>query len=281
MERRDDRSDGYFVALPAPARRATGSRRRERRSPDLVRLGVLAAFALVVFVLRPTSAPEPVVLVEPEPVRIVTEDGPGSYRFLAVDGRGAPVRWGACSPIRYVVNPEHARYPTWQDDLEIALSRVTAATGLAFEYVGESDEIPTEERAPSHPGRYGPDWAPVLVAWADEDQIPSLAGDVVAAARTIPAGTRPVYVSGSIYLDRAHGLSSGFGRGRAWGTVMLHEAGHLVGLGHVDDEGEVMDPGGERSRAAATVRWGPGDTVGLRTLGLEAGCQTVPEPPVG
>lgn len=277
--------DDYFIAAssPAPAERSTGlpedelerarKRRAERRRASLT-LGVLAVLALLVFQLRPGAAPAQ--LSVPDPVTVRTDEGVGSYRFLAVHPDGSPVRWDPCSPIRYVVNLDGAPYGSSLDDVEAAFARVTAVTGIRFEFAGETDEPAREDRPVVQPDRYGPGWAPVLVAWTEPARSPSLTGDVVASATVIPAGRVPVYVSGSIHLDATQALRAGFGRGRAWGTVLLHEAGHLVGLEHVGDESEVMHPGGERSRASATVRWGVGDREGLRRLGLDAGCQDLP-----
>lgn len=277
--------DDYFVSASSPSPEGLpqhevdgAGERRGKRTRDLVTLVVVGVMALLVFQLRPSSAPTR-ALVTGAAVRVSTQDGAGAYRFLAVDPDGAPVRWNPCAPVRYVVNLAGAPYGTSLQDVQAAFDRVTDGSGLTFELVGETDEPAVPERAPVHPERYGGGWAPVLVAWTDAGQVPGLAGDVVASAHAVPVGDPAVYVSGAIYLDRAHDLRSGFGRGRAWGTVLIHEAGHLIGLEHVDDETEVMHPGGERSRPSATVRWGVGDREGLRLLGLESGCQSVPAAP--
>lgn len=218
-------------------------------------------------------------LSEPAALRVTTDRGPGSYRFALVRDDGTPVRWNPCEPVRYVVNASEAPYPTAVDDVRTALRRVTDASGIAFEFAGETDEAPDPEREPVL-ARYGGDrWAPVLVAWTDPGRVPELGGTVVGSAQTIPAGREAVYVSGAIYLDATERLRSGFGTGGSWGTVLLHEAGHLAGLGHVGSETEVMHPGGERNQLASTVRFGPGDEAGLGALGLAAGCEEVPGVP--
>lgn len=259
----------------APHRAAQGS----RRGRDLLAVTILAALAVAALALAWNRAS---LAGWSPPVPGLASDaaGQGTYRFEYVHSDGAPLRWDPCTPIRYVTNLTRAPYPTALADVQAALSRVTDATGLTFTFAGETDEPPHDERDPVQPDRYGSaDWAPVLISWTDPAQVPSLQGPVVGVAQIVPAGAQPGLVSGAIYLDATDTLRPGFGTGRSWGTVLLHEAGHLVGLGHVDDEREIMHPGGERGRAAATVRWGVGDSTGLRQLGLESGCQRSPQPP--
>jgi hypothetical protein len=78
-------------------------------------------------------------------------------------------------------------------------------------------------------------------------------------------------VSGVLILNANAGLRSGFG-GETWGQVMLHEFGHVMGLGHVGDAKQVMTPVLELRPAA----WGSGDRAGLRELGIGSPCLDVP-----
>ena len=55
--------------------------------------------------------------------------------------------------------------------------------------------------------------------------------------------------------------------------MILHELGHLMGLGHVRTRGELMHPAG-----GGVVDFGPGDLEGLRQLGADGGCFQVMEP---
>ena len=55
---------------------------------------------------------------------------------------------------------------------------------------------------------------------------------------------------------------------------MLHELGHVVGLGHVDDPTSVMNP----LIGSHAASWGGSDREGLWALGMGGAC--VPAPPL-
>jgi hypothetical protein len=178
-----------------------------------------------------------------------------SYRFLAADPLGQPVRWSSCAPIPYVVNSAQAP-DGWQDTLDEALGAVSDATGLDFEYVGTSSDSSTASR-------FGvgnrPD--PVLVSWVDPREEPKLEGDIVGVAGAASVGG--VYVTGSVILDApAFEAMDRRGEEGVERAVLMHELGHLVGLDHVDDQRQLMYPS-----TTFQTTFGPGDLEGLRILG--------------
>ncbi len=205
-----------------------------------------------------------------------TED-PG-FLFLDRTDQGLPTRWNPCEPIQYVVNDSLAPQGSIGDVHE-AVSRISAATGIAFVYEGSTDEQATAYREIFQPDRYGNRWAPVLIAWADPDtsDFPFEHGDRVAAgvARPDIPPTRfeDVYVSGWIALNAEDPNQPGFDLPGQQGPVILHELGHLMGLGHVKTAGEIMHPAG-----GGVVDLGSGDLEGLRQLGASGGCVRVMEP---
>jgi hypothetical protein len=118
----------------------------------------------------------------------------------------------------------------------------------------------------------------VLVAWADVADVPAPHRTDVLGWATQTLMTHPtrqdVVVSGTVVLaDDARRLRPGFGPGRRWGNVALHEVGHLLGLGHSVHRGEIMYP----DVAHARGEWGEGDLAGLAHLGRGAGCVRVPD----
>lgn len=214
------------------------------------------------------------------PPALPAETGP--FAFLNQHDDGTPVTWDPCRPVRYVINPAGAP-PGGEDLIHAAAARASAATGLQVRYEGSTDEVWTEDREPYQPDRYGNKWAPVLITWSNAATVPDLApepaeplvvdGEVVGERTVDPAGIGgPVgvgfdeltYVSGSIALD-IDGVSmmlvapGGTDRVR---SVIQHEIGHVLGLGHVDDPAQLM-----YQASTELTDWGTGDLHGLHALG--------------
>jgi hypothetical protein len=68
-----------------------------------------------------------------------------AYEFILSNG-DTPVRWNPCEPIRYAVNVSLAPSGSLEDVQE-AVRRVSAITGIPFEYEGLSPDVPSENRA--------------------------------------------------------------------------------------------------------------------------------------
>jgi hypothetical protein len=200
--------------------------------------------------------------------------GTGGYRFTArQEGSTRPVAYDPCRPIHYRVNTR-TQIPGGGRLLAAAIAEVSTATGLRFVDDGETDEAPSDRRSIFQPGRYGDRWAPVLIAWSDPDETPELSGPVAGIGGSawvqLPgdAGSAPsrVYVTGLVTLDGpdlARLATSGATARREVSTVLLHELGHLVGLDHVRETGQVMYP----EAIAGVAHYRPGDRRGLARLG--------------
>jgi hypothetical protein len=145
---------------------------------------------------------------------------------------------------------------------------VSDVTGLTFVRDGRSDELPSSDRPVEDAGRYGPGWSPVLVAWTTPEVDHGLDGRVVGLGGSTrlmdPATGRVRYVTGTIALDtpamrRVLQRSDGVLAARA---IIMHELGHVVGLAHVKDAGELM-----YDDNVGRTDFGPGDLTGLAVLG--------------
>ena len=195
-------------------------------------------------------------------VGAVTPSGDGHYRFFETQpgSGGKPVAWNPCEPIHYVVNPDGAP-DGWEDVVEDGVATVSEAAGLQFEYNGTTDDRSFGDRINSL-GRA----EPVLLGWADPDEVPKLEGDVAGLAGPVTQTRNGFsrYVTGMVVLDSAafdelEGQPDGDAHQQA---IVMHELGHLLGLDHVPDSAELMY---ESNLGRTTL--GKGDRKGLAILG--------------
>ncbi len=194
-------------------------------------------------------------------VSAVEPSGDGHYRFFDTQrGSNEPVAWNPCEPIHYVVNPEGAP-DGWEDLVDDAVAEVSDAAGLKFEYDGTSDDRGFTDRVDAI-GR----GKPVLLGWADADEVPKLEGDVAGLAGPVTQsrGGFSRYVTGMVVLDRDafDDLEVQAGGSAHQQAIVMHELGHLLGLDHVDDDRELMY---ESNLGRTTL--GKGDRKGLAILG--------------
>jgi hypothetical protein len=194
--------------------------------------------------------------------------GGGPYTFISTQTDGVtPVAYDPCRPVHYVIRPDGA--PAGGEEvITSAIARVSEVTGLQFVYDGATDEPSTHDREIFQPGRYGDRWAPVLIAWESDTQNPELAGEIVGegGSTAVSIGSGPqVLVTGTVSLDAGQFpqiLDRRNGRTIAR-AIILHELGHLVGLGHVDDDQQLMYP----ETRGDVVDFAAGDLTGLAALG--------------
>lgn len=220
-------------------------------------------------------AGEQVAVPRPEPAAgrqlpAVPVTTAGSHAFLHTDDDGRPVGYDPCRPVSYVTNP--AGRPAALEGVVHEAARVVGeAAGVLLVHEGDTDEPPTMDRPLIQPDRYGQDWAPILIAWSDEDAFPELTGQVAgiggSAAVPGPTGEGRWLAAGRVVLDGpdlAAMLERPGGADQAR-AIVLHELAHVLGLDHVDDPGELMHP---LTRERSDL--GPGDRQGLALLGQVA-----------
>ncbi|TPG12875.1 hypothetical protein EAH86_19225 [Pedococcus bigeumensis] len=190
-----------------------------------------------------------------------------AYTFLRTTASGLPVAFDPCRPIHLVVNTDES--PRGGEELiKEAAAEVSAATGLVLTVDGRTTEAPTISRPSIDEKLYGNRWAPVLVAWTHDSANAELVGPVVGIGGPAMAPYRSAadmhYVTGTVLLDAPafdHILDEPDGRVIAR-SIVMHELGHLVGLGHVADQRQLMF-----ASMVGQTGFGDGDLEGLRQVG--------------
>jgi len=239
--------------------------------------GYIPGFAVIVVLagvlaFAPSLLPRPLLeaigLAPSREVPVQAVGAGGSYAFSAHQegDPGAPVGYDPCEPVTVKLNPQYA--PSgYQDLVAEALDRVGAAAGLRLVLDGTTDERPQWESAYVPLFLGAPRTRAGLIAWAGPEEVPELAGPVAGVGGSVAVedqSGRTRYVTGGVTLDRAlyaELMESPDGRAQAR-AILLHELGHLVGLDHVDDEGELMN-----ADNVGVLDFGPGDLAGLARVG--------------
>jgi hypothetical protein len=258
-----DREYGLGTMPSASTRRAR--RRHGSRGPVLPSLLVTAVLLTGILALSPAENMRTIrrlVGFDDDRLAAVPDvpRGIGSYEFMQTQrGSDEPVAYDPCRPVEVLVNPEGA--PDNYDELvDAGLAHTSAATGLKFTRVGLTDDrdLTTGGLAQRRP---------VLIAWATPDEIPDLAGEVAGIGGSVAVGPpgRMRYVTGRVMLDRDLFASFEADQTPYAQAIVDHELGHVVGLGHVDDPGELM-----YEEALERITYGPGDREGLARLGSVA-----------
>ena len=195
---------------------------------------------------------------------------------------GAVDRWDPCATIHYRVDIEAGvpRHDQVLEDIDAAFRQVAVATGMTFDNDGSTTEKPSNERKDVVHTRSGWRWVPVLVAVVPHSVFVRSADSSDTVAYSDPdvysddAETVSQIVTGQIVVDAGRISDQGPDDPNGLEPTMLHEIGHLVGLGHVKSKGQIMQPDG-----GGVVGLGPGDLAGLQYLGSAAGCVVDPALP--
>ena len=267
LEELDDLDRRYGLGVSGPSQppgltgahaRHRGMPRAERHrrrtvSPVLPGLLVVLCLLLFVFFKSPTTTGERLRQFVDG-----LDGGDGSYAFVAKGTNGLPVGWDACRPIHYVVNSEGAP-DRWEEIVDDAVSGLEEASGFDFESDGTSDER-SADRSQSD----ARDELPVLIDWATPDEVPSLQGDTVGigGSSAVTANGETRFVTGVVVLDeQEYAQMERVGQDRAAALILAHELGHVLGLDHVDDPKQLMNPSYVGQRG-----FGDGDVAGLKIL---------------
>jgi len=227
--------------------------RNKRRGTSPVLPGLLVVLVLLVFVFfkSPTTTGER--------LRQFVDGlsgGDESYTFVARGPNGLPVAWDACEPIHYVVNPDGAP-EDWEELVADAVSEVEDASGFDLDADGTSDDTSSDREVARQR-------LPVLIDWATPDEVATLEGDTVGigGSSAVTRNGDARFVTGVVVLDEEEfDRMWRTGRDRAATLILAHELGHVLGLDHVDDAKQLMNPSYVGQRG-----FGDGDRAGFEVL---------------
>lgn len=215
------------------------------------------------------------------PVSVIVRD-PSHYAprgdsndWSSISGKnldGTTVRWDPCLPIRWAFNPNGTAtiYPQARDDLTTTMARISARTGLRFEYVGVSDRVPFK----STDSITNDDdmTADLFIAFADKYEVNTfevaigLGGPIYYHrdnTDTLWVDTAGVLLDSTMATKHNRDSSSR----DAMISLMTHELLHAIGLGHAQGNTQVMYP-----YLRPTGRFGAGDITGMNIHGATNGC---------
>ncbi|MBF4162256.1 matrixin family metalloprotease [Nocardioides acrostichi] len=236
-----DRSRSAAHPVPEPARAPRlGGRSR-------LMLGALGA--LVFLVLHSVSTSD-------------ADDGQATFAFLHTQSDGTPVAYTSCRPIQVAVYPAGGP-PDAEALVADAVAVVRAATGLDIVVTGSFGGAAPNWNFAAAP--VTPD-DPISVSWQDgaaiADMTDETAGLGGSRVFTNPDGSKRLG-AGTIALSRDYYAELADEDDRAEEVAVIeHEFGHVLGLDHVDDRGELMN-----AANLGQTSFGAGDLEGLRRLG--------------
>jgi hypothetical protein len=263
--KKSNRVGAYAFKIPAGRKAKVRVFRVETKRFHGLRGGTTRALKIRV-VKAPPTAPTNFDAPEYLPAGYVgagsTTYGPGWALFAGGS------RWNPCRTIRWAYNPTGEKYAALPD-MQRAFARLAGISGLRFRYVGATSwRFLGNLQDPAFPSST----ADIAVGWANDRELPTLAGNTVGYGGWSGPEVRGADVQyrisrGYLILDNGATLQPGFDQ-VGWGSVSMHEIMHSLGLDHAGEPVQMMYP----ELTANNVNPGAGDITGLGKVGSASGC---------
>lgn len=200
---------------------------------------------------QPPVAPSPLGDVKPA-AQPSSPPSTGPYTLMYTV-TGGYARWNPCAILRYAINADRASTAQLAL-LDDVVHEAEAATGIDFVFVGY-----TSAGLDGTP----PPGADVVLAFTDQTASPQLGSAVGLGGGSfvnLGGGTGRVIRGFAIFV-------ADYGTSTYQRELMLHEIAHTLGLGHVNDPSEVMNP-----YVVNVPHYAGGDSQGLWMVGAAQGC---------
>lgn len=148
--------------------------------------------------------------------------------------------WNPCEDIKYILSEDTTQ--EMKSILEESMKKIEELRMVKFKFMGYTTEVSSINWGEELENN---SYRPVLISFTSPKKTDVLGSGNAGGAVVNRSGTNPdIFVSGTIAYNRGifEGLKDGFTDGASKGNLILHELGHLVGLGHVDVKGSLMYP---------------------------------------